>query len=387
MLNNEPNIVASERISLVYSGEDFFSLLEQIIRDSKSEIHIQTYIFENDSTGIKIINALKEAASRNVKIYILLDGFGSYYFPSARIKEMRQSGINIRFFAPLFSVASFYIGRRLHHKVMVSDAKIALIGGINIADKYRGTLTEVPWLDFAVQINDENKAKQLQKICNDIYFNKSRLQKKKKESTPYSIEENIIKILQNDWLKRKTEISDAYIKSFSTAKKEIIIVGSYFLPGRKLTNALKKASRNKVKIKLILSGISDVNLSIRATYYIYSKLLNYNIELYEWNKSVLHGKTAVVDNHWTTIGSFNLNNLSSYGSIEMNTEINSVEFSNKYAIYLKEIIAQCERITSDSLKKRKNISSEFLNFISYWISRLILIIVTYFPYKRFKNFY
>jgi len=387
MPSNDPIIIAAETVTLVHSGEDYFSRLEQIIRDSKSEIHIQTYIFENDSTGIKITEALKDAASRNVKIYILLDGFGSFSFPSVMINDLKQSGINIRFFAPLFSANSFYLGRRLHHKVIVADAKIALIGGINIADKYRGTATEAPWLDFAVQINDEKNAKPLQKLCSNIYFKEDRLRIKKSESTLFTFEETAVNILQNDWLKRKNEISNAYIKSFRNAKNEIIIVGSYFLPGRRLTNALKKASRNNVKIKLILSGISDVTLSRRATYYIYATLLDYNIELYEWNKSVLHGKAAVVDNLWTTIGSFNLNNLSSYGSIEMNVEINSAEFSNKYVLYLNEIIAQCERITPESIKRRHNISSEFKNWLSYWTARLILIIVTYFPYKRFKKFY
>lgn len=387
MPSNEPIIIAAETVTLVHSGEDYFSRLEQIIRDSKSEIHIQTYIFENDSTGIKITEALKDAASRNVKIYILLDGFGSFSFPSEMINDLKQSGINIRFFAPLFSANSLYIGRRLHHKVIVSDAKIALIGGINIADKYRGTATEAPWLDFAVQVNDEINAKPLHKLCSDIYFKKGSLRRKKIESTLNMHQKTAVNILQNDWLKRKNEISNAYIKSFRNAKNEIIIVGSYFLPGRRLTNALKKASRNNVTIKLILSGISDVTLSRRATYYIYSTLLDYNVELYEWNKSVLHGKAAVVDNLWTTIGSFNLNNLSSYGSIEMNVEINSAEFSNKYVLYLNEIIAQCERITPESLKRRHNISSEFKNWLSYWTARLILIIVTYFPYKRFKKFY
>jgi cardiolipin synthase len=387
MPSNEKTTVASETATLVHSGEDYFRRLEQIIRDSKSEIHIQTYIFENDSTGIKIAEALKDAASRNVKIYILLDGFGSFSFPSVMINDLKQSGINIRFFAPLFSANSFYLGRRLHHKVIVADSKIALIGGINIADKYQGTATEAPWLDFAVQINDEINAKPLQKLCSNIYFKEDRLRIKKRESALFTLEETAVNILQNDWLKRKNEISNAYIKSFRNAKNEIIIVGSYFLPGRRLTNALKKASRNNVKIKLILSGISDVTLSKRATYYIYSTLLDYNVELYEWNKSVLHGKAAVVDNLWTTIGSFNLNNLSSYGSIEMNVAINSAEFSNKYVLYLNEIIAQCERITPESIKKRHTISSDFKNWLSYWTARVILIIVTYFPYKRFRKFY
>jgi cardiolipin synthase len=112
--------------------------------------------------------------------------------------------------------------------------------------------------------------------------------------------------------------------------------------------------------------------------------LDNNIELYEWDKTVLHGKAAVVDN-WTTIGSFNLNNLSSYGSLEMNVEIKST-FASSYLEHLNEVIAQCQTITHKSLK-RNNISSSFINWLSYWAARLILNIVTYFPQNRFKKFY
>lgn len=387
MLSNEHITVASETITLVHSGEDYFSRLEQIIRDSKSEIHIQTYIFENDTIGKKIIVALKEAASRNVKIYILLDGFGSFSFPSEVINDLRRNGINIRFFSPLFSANSLYIGRRLHHKVIVADAKIALIGGINIADKYHGTATEAPWLDYAVQLNDEKIAESLTKLCVDIYFRKRRVNRKKIASVIHANEESVVSILQNDWLKRKTEIFEAYIKSISNAKKEIVIVGSYFLPGRKLINTLKKASRNDVKIKLILSGISDLPMARRASCHFYSKLLKYNIELYEWEKSILHGKAAVVDNNWTTIGSFNLNNLSSFGSIEMNVGINSAEFSNNYLLHLNQIMAQSERITPESLELTDGLPSKFINWVSYWITRIIEIIITYLPHKRFRKFY
>ncbi|MFV5689392.1 phospholipase D-like domain-containing protein [Flavobacterium sp. ZT3R25] len=375
---------APKSLALVYSGEDYFSRLESIIRNSQFEIHIQMYLFEDDTTGRRIITVLKEAASRHVKIYILLDGLGSLSFPSETITEMRQSGINIRFFAPLFSAYTFYLGRRLHRKVVVADAKIAIIGGINIADKYCGTPMEAPWLDYAVQLNG-TIAEPLQKQCIAIYYKKRRFQNKEIKSPFHVQEDALVRIIQNDWLKRKNEICDAYIKSIRNAKKEIIIVGSYFLPGIRIIQALKKASKNKVKIKLILSGISDLPLTRRATCFLYGKLLNYNIELYEWDKSILHGKTAVIDGYWTTIGSFNLNNLSSYGSLEMNVEINSAKFSKMYQTHLEEIIEQCQRITPESLKMKTNIFTKFINLLSYGITRIIELIVTYTPYKRFYN--
>jgi cardiolipin synthase len=381
------NTTHPDCLQLVYSGEDYFSRLEQIIQNTKYEIHLQFYIFDNDSTGAKIIEKLKEAAARGVKVYLLLDGFGSFSFPEQVVKELTESGVHFRFFSPFFSANSFYIGRRLHHKIVVADAQMLLIGGINIADKYNGKPGKAPWLDYAVQIDDLIIAKKLQLLCSDLFLKKRYLFKKKIETVLNTQQETVVSIIQNDWLKRKNEIYDAYITSFTTAKKEIVIVGSYFLPGRRMNNALKKAAKNQVKVKLILAGISDVTLSRRATYHIYTDLLDNNIELYEWNKTVLHGKAAVVDGDWTTIGSFNLNNLSSYASLEMNVEIKSTVFSSSYLGHLNEIMAQCQRITPESLKKRNNISSSFINWLSYWTARLILNIVTYFPENRFKKFY
>lgn len=384
MIENEKNFNVSKNLELVFSGQDYFSRLQTIIRNSQIEIHMQMYLFENDVTGNSIICALKEAALRNVQVYLLLDGFGSLSFPSQAIKEMRQSGINIRFFAPLFSTYTFYLGRRLHRKVIVADAKIVLIGGINIADKYCGFPTETPWLDYAVQLKGEI-AEPIQKLCTDIYFKKRRLQNKNIKF-PFPVEkDSLVRILQNDWLKGQNEICDSYIKSIRNAKKEIIIMGSYFLPGTKIIRAFKKASENKVKIKLILSGNSDLPLTRRATCFLYGNLLKYNIELYEWNQSVLHGKVAVIDGNWSTIGSFNLNNLSSYGSLEMNVEINSDLFSKMFQTHLLEIIEQCQSITADSLKIKNNILTKFINALSYYITRIIEIIVTYTPYKRFNN--
>ncbi|MEZ7500115.1 phospholipase D-like domain-containing protein [Flavobacterium sp. Arc3] len=381
------NTTDPDYLELVYSGEDYFTRLEKIIENAKYEIHLQFYIFENDATGAKIIEKLKEAAARRVEVYLLLDGFGSLLFPKEVEEELRESGIHFRFFSPFFSANSFYIGRRLHHKVVVADAQILLIGGINIADKYYGKSGKEPWLDYAVQIDDLIIAKKLQSVCRDLFLKKKYFFKKKKQAPLNTKEGMVVSIIQNDWLKRKNEIYDAYINAFSAAKKEIVIVGSYFLPDRKMKNALKKAAKNKVKIKLILAGISDVTLSRRATYHIYGALLANNIELYEWNKTVLHGKAAVVDDYWSTIGSFNLNNLSTYGSLEMNVEIKSATFSSVYSTHLKEIITHCQRITPESLKKRNTISSGFINWISYWTARMILNIMTYFPHKRLKKFY
>ncbi|MAO17955.1 MAG: phospholipase, partial [Muricauda sp.] len=128
----------SKYVELVRSGEDYFLRLEKLIDKAEKEIHIQTYIFENDDTGNRIASCLKKAAQRKVKVYVLLDAYGSAALPNSFAQDLVQHGILLRFFSPLFSLNNFYIGRRMHHKIVVADEKMALIGGINIADKYHG---------------------------------------------------------------------------------------------------------------------------------------------------------------------------------------------------------------------------------------------------------
>ncbi|HZJ35613.1 MAG TPA: phospholipase D-like domain-containing protein, partial [Gillisia sp.] len=188
----------SEYIELVHSGEDYFSRLKEIIDNAEEEIHLQTYIFENDETGNRIAACLKEAAQRKVKVHVLLDAYGCAALPDSFAEDLIRYGILLRFFSPFFSLNNFYIGRRMHHKIVVADEKIALIGGINIADKYHGTAASEPWLDFAVQLNCP-AAENLQKLCSDYFFKKR--SSKKILPVLHSAGSALVGILQNDWLR------------------------------------------------------------------------------------------------------------------------------------------------------------------------------------------
>jgi cardiolipin synthase len=373
----------AEEIELVYGGNDYFTRLLNLIRNAHSEIHFQTYIFEHDSTGIEIVEALIDAAARGVKVYLLLDAYGSGKLSKALIAKLNQNGVQLRFFSSFFSFNNIYLGRRMHHKVVVADGSAALIGGINIANKYRGSATQTAWLDYAVQIHHNVIARQLQRLCRVIYFKKHKANRKRKSSF-HHVGDGLIRILENDWLFRKNQISQAYITAIQNAKREIIIVGSYYLPGHKFTSVLKQAARRGVQIKLILAGVSDLPIVKRATQYLYDSLLHQKIELYEWDKSVLHGKVALVDDEWATVGSFNLNHLSSYGSIEMNVEIKSTHFSEVLKNELTNVISKCEKITPTTMKTRRGtIAEQIVNWISYRLVRTALNIITYLPYKRF----
>lgn len=371
---------AAKDVKLVFSGNDYFERLEKIIKEVRHELHIQTYIFDHDETGKAIIELLKEAAARKVNVYVLLDGFGASGFPKKLIRELRTAGIHIRMFAPFFSFNTIYLGRRLHHKVVVADHKVALIGGINIADKYHGNEDQLPWLDYAVEIHGNN-CSGIHEFCNNIYHKNSSRRiyypDKAEESGNYPIRFAI-----NDWVNKRNEISHDYLQAIQKAKKEIIIVGGYFLPGRRMRAALQEAANRGVKVQIIVAGISDVIWVAGATRFFYSFLLRNNIELFEWRKSILHGKAAVIDREWSTIGSFNLNHLSAYASIEMNVEIESKQFSENFATHLSTVMDKCKTITKLKHERKNCWRVQFLNWCSFRVIRLLSFILTVFSYHR-----
>ncbi len=124
--------------------------VEKIIDEAKQFIHFQTYILDEDETGIRIINALIRAAGRGVRVYLLLDAYGTKYLSKELIDSIENSGILFRFFSPTFITKGFQLSLRLHSKVVMADGEVAIIGGMNFANRYHGSQGKKEWLDFAV---------------------------------------------------------------------------------------------------------------------------------------------------------------------------------------------------------------------------------------------
>ena len=139
-------------VELLQSGENFFAACEKVIDEAKLYIHFQTYIVDDDETGRRIVDALIRAAERGVRIYFLLDAYGGSSFSKELTKKVEDAGILFRRFSPGLITKGFQLSLRLHHKVLLVDGSIAIIGGMNIADRYHGKKGVKAWLDFAILI-------------------------------------------------------------------------------------------------------------------------------------------------------------------------------------------------------------------------------------------
>ena len=366
--------LTNNRITLVNSGRPFFDLLLQLIKEAKYVLHLQFYIFDLDTTGMLVFEELKQAVKRGVSVFVVVDAYASEQITPEKSSLFRANGIYIKRFSPLKNKHGYGIGRRLHHKIVWVDGHTALVGGINIADKYSGYNGETPWLDFAVKVEGP-LCYDVKKTCDEIIHKK--LLKQVYRKLPKAVFSGDLphpsRIRKNDWFRSRIEISRSYRQAFRHAKKSITVVASYFLPGNRVRRLIKNASERGVHVTVILVGNSDVPFIKSAMTYLYDWMLRNNVSIYEWNNSILHGKIAVADGWWTTIGSYNLNALSDYGSLELNVEIHNKQFATDTEKVLQYYLETgCNQVKREQHAKAKNWLIQLGRWFSYVAIRMAL---------------
>ena len=378
-------------IELLRSGENFFAAYEKAIDEAKQYIHFQTYIVDDDETGRRIVNALVRASERGIRVYFLLDAYGGNSFSKELINKVEKAGILFRLFSPQLITKGFQFSLRLHHKVLLIDGETAIIAGMNIADRYHGKTGLKEWLDFAILIKGPECAHVLfilKRLWNRAFISRKERSRETAHHLVVYAENVKVKVLQNNWYRNKIEILKSYRSALKHAQSRMTIFASYFLPGRNERRLLRNASRRGVDIRIVLSAESDEPVFKRATNFLYDFILRNNITIYEYLPSNLHAKVATVDGNWSTIGSYNMNHLSDYGSVEMNADILDNQFTEKFEGLLQEIIEKdCRQVTFDEYIRRKTWLFQIIGWFSYQMIRIMMRLMFALAAKRSKPNY
>lgn len=372
---------------LIRGGSSFFSEMLLMIKEAKKSIHLQTYIFDEDETGKKVAGELMAASSRGVLVYLLLDGYASQNLSETFIDQLKSAGIQFRWFEPIFHSKHFYIGRRLHHKILVTDAQHSLVAGMNISNRYNDMPGKKAWLDWGVYCEGEVSV-ELQNLCIKIW-NRSGWGKKKRQIlydeaiVKFKENECLVRVRRNDWVRGKNQISRTYLEMFKKAQTHITVMSSYLVPGHIFRRNMLQAAKRGVKIKLIVAGISDVALVKHAERYLYRFLLKNKIEVYEYQPNVLHGKISTYDSKFVTIGSYNVNNLSAYLSVELNIDVLNEPFAREVETNLEKIIADdCIKITEKEFELYNSFLKRIWQKICFETLRIVFFVFTFYLKQR-----
>lgn len=389
------------RVQLLQSGAEFFPALVAAIDASQQEVRLETYIFSFDASGEPVAAALERAALRGVKVYLVVDGFGTPSVPSAWGQRFADAGVNWRQFSPLGRLGLLLPvrWRRLHRKLCVVDAQLAFCGGINVLDDHIDPaygVQDAPRFDFALLVQgplvvDAHRAMvqfwarlQITRQLEHMAFKDASKTWKAANASARSAPSKKTRrgqgvpagsyamLLLRDNLRNRNRIERAYRTAIATAQSEILIANAYFLPGGKLRRALVHAAKRGVKVRLLLQGRYEYFMQYHGSRPVYGKLLAAGVEIHEYSVGFLHAKVAVVDGRWATVGSSNLDPLSLLLAREANVVVDDVPFARALRARLESAIqsdgTQLDATTYALRPWRKRV----LDRLAFGVMRLLL---------------
>ena len=377
------DFLPGNRIELLTTGSEYFPALLRAIESARIEVRIESYIFEDDTIGRQVVEALIQAARRGVAVHVLVDGFGASGFVPAFGDELASAGVEARVYRP--EVARFKFRRhrlrRLHRKLVTVDARIAFVGGINIIDDMNVEnmpKQTPPRYDYAIRIEGPLLAPihatmlHLWKLVGWASLQRRLAAPAFCGVTTTACGNMTAALLIRDNLGHRRDIEDAYLSAIAAAQSEIIIANAYFLPGRSFRHALMAAARRGVRVTILLQGRVEYLLLHFASQALYGALLAADVRIFEYRRSFLHAKVAVIDGHWATVGSSNIDPF----SLLLAREANVVVKNSAFAAVLLASLRQAMREGGGEVKrdewKKKSWPARTVNWLAYSGVRLMI---------------
>ena len=399
-----------ETLQLLQGSQQLFPALIQAFDSAVSWIQLETYIFHFHGTGADVANALVRAAGRGVKVQVLVDAVGSGPLPARWKKTFADAGVEWSAYSPTassFGLLAPERWRRLHRKLCVIDQSVVFCGGINVLDDFydpnHGVL-QAPRFDFAVAVTGPLALEATDAMAllwwrvkagysaREMHLNaawekfKAAGYGERTDGTllaqppdsgmaplPGKPRPKAALVLRDNLLNRRS-IELAYRKAIGRARREVIIANAYFLPGGKLRRALVKAARRGVRVTLLLQGKYEYFMQYHAARPVYGALLAAGVEIHEYSTSFLHAKVAVVDGHWATVGSSNLDPLSLLLAREANIVVEDRAFTQELSARLREAVASHGQRIDPAAYGRRPLARRIQGWIAYALMRLALML-------------
>jgi cardiolipin synthase A/B len=334
----EPDSLPSEAKLLAF-GSAFFPTLVGAIERAQTSVTLETYIFDFYGYGAKVATAVIEAAGRGVAVRVLVDGVGTPHVPPAWMARFVEMGVEFVQFEPFGRMGLLIPSswRRLHRKLCVVDRRIAFCGGINILDDLydpnHGEL-DAPRFDFALELSGPIVTVIADTM--DLLWHRTKVAKSARairDRSPGSTREALqvlaktaldqvkqpvfkgrehqtLQLVLRDNVRNRRNIERAYLSAIASARHDITLANAYFLPRRTLRQALARAVKRGVRVRVLSQGRYEYFMQFHAARAVYLSLLKSGVEIYEYTPSFLHAKVSVIDAgtpySWATVGSSNL---------------------------------------------------------------------------------
>ena len=343
----ESPLLHGNKVKLLADGQATYAAMFQVIQDAQDHIQLQSYIIEDDEVGQKFSDLLLQKQAEGVQVNLMYDSVGSMNTPAAFFQRLRDGGIRVVEFNPINPLKAglnWDLTHRDHRKILIGDGRVAILGGINISKVYSSSpfnrkdkeKAPIHWRDTDIHIEGPAVA-ELQKL-----FLASWQQQKGPELVEGSYfpelkeaGQALVRIVGSTPGQTNRIPFIMHVSAIAFAESSVHMTNSYFVPDDQIVEALTAAAKRGVDVKLILPGTTDSQLALIAQRHHYSKLLKSGVRIYEVDTALLHAKTAVIDQVWSTVGSTNMDFL----SLLNNDEVNAVILSREFAAEMEKMFA------------------------------------------------
>jgi cardiolipin synthase len=356
---------AGNRIELLENGEEYYPRVFEAISRARREVVIETFILFDDPVGRQLHAVLLEVARRGVQVDLTVDGYGSPDLSDEFIGALTEAGVRLHVYDPRPRLLGlrYNLVRRMHRKIVVVDGELAFIGGINFSVDHLAISGPESKQDYAVQIEGP-VVRQIHGFVHEVLapvrnallrWVRQGFKRQGRTRPPAlpAVGEAHAALVTRDNERHPNDIERCYRMAIRTAKREIVIANAYFFPGYRLLRELRRAARRGVAVHLILQGEPDMAIVRIGARMLYHSLVKDGVHVHEYCKRPLHGKVAVVDGQWATVGSSNLDPLSLSLNLEANLLIRDPGFAAELRSRLQRLMDhECREMSREALPKR-----------------------------------
>lgn len=316
------------RVLLLENGEEFFPRVFEAISGAQLEVFVETFIVFEDEVGRELQQCLIKAARRGARVELTVDGYGSADLTPEYVGALTAAGVRVHIFDPrpkFLGIMRTNLWRRMHRKLVVIDGVKAFVGGINFSRDHLRDSGPGAKQDYAVEVEGP-VVRDIRRVAENAVaparWRPRRWWRHRVAPPPDAaaqpMGEALAVFVTRDNERHQEDIERHYREAIRAAKREIIIANAYFFPGFRLLRDLRNAARRGVKVTLVLQGNPDKPTVRWAAMTLYDYLLRAGARIYEYCERPLHGKVALVDEQWCTVGSSNLDPLSLFLNLEAN---------------------------------------------------------------------
>lgn len=348
------------------SGEAFFQSLINDISHAKHHIHIDMYIWEDDTIGNKVADALIARAKEGVAVRVVYDDVGCWRVPQRFFNRMSREGISVQPFMPVrFPTLTRRVNYRNHRKVIVIDGQVGYIGGMNIADRYVHGIGDQEWRDTMLRIVGGAVYGLQRTFLIDWYFVSRTLITDSDYYPPVKLQQPndcVAQVVTSSPAADFPNIMQGYVRIIMEAKNYVYIQTPYFMPNEPVLFALKTAALGGVDVRIMVPERCDAFFVEWASRSYLREVVEAGVKVYLYRAGFLHSKTLICDDSIVACGSTNVD----FRSFENNFEANIFIYNEVEALRHKNIFLDDQRHSISLRRIKKRMRPPFL--IHFWES-------------------